>query len=351
MAAEDGADHYQELSRCASSTCARCARYQSVRSTAVQRWHELDGATGVKTERMRHAVETLHGMTTTKVARGDTPVTMATRGETTASAVPAAHIDRAAATASGESNGAVLTDLGAAEEYVFFVPGLPMQPWYEYSAGVGAEGMDSACGGAAGVGDVSHMYSHIAQSGLTDDAVLDDIRAEFTTAWDSSASAWKFNTTGNVKHGWKSLPLVDQGSDHRGNQALMPRTMAAVRRLGNEVRMSSCAFGNVCVSVLEPGAHILAHRGPCNVRMRCHVPLFAPDGPWLRVDRSRRGWHDTPFLLFDDAYGHEVKHDGCEEDGARVVLLVDLWHPALTSDEQACLRALFPPLQDNTPVS
>ena len=40
------------------------------------------------------------------------------------------------------------------------------------------------------------------------------------------------------------------------------------------------------------------------------------------------------MLAFDDSYRHEVRHDGTRR---RVVLVVDVWHPALSAEEVAVL--------------
>jgi hypothetical protein len=49
--------------------------------------------------------------------------------------------------------------------------------------------------------------------------------------------------------------------------------------------------------------------------------------------------HDTPnlralYCAFDDSFEHEVVHMG---ERPRVVLVVDLWHPALTPEDVAVL--------------
>jgi hypothetical protein len=45
----------------------------------------------------------------------------------------------------------------------------------------------------------------------------------------------------------------------------------------------------------------------------------------------RRAWAEGKVMLFDDSYEHEVFHMG---DGARVVLIVDVWHPQIVDENQ-----------------
>jgi len=60
----------------------------------------------------------------------------------------------------------------------------------------------------------------------------------------------------------------------------------------------------------------------------------------MRIGREApRSWHEGEVCLFDDSFEHEVWNDTEEP---RLVLIVDLWHPALSSDS-ARLRTLDPP--------
>jgi aspartate beta-hydroxylase len=91
-----------------------------------------------------------------------------------------------------------------------------------------------------------------------------------------------------------------------------------------------CAnFGFVAFSGMEPHTHIAAHAGSSNLRLRYHlgVEVPEPEKSRIRVDGEWRHWAQSRVHAFDDAYDHEVEHDG---DQQRYILMVDVWHPELT---------------------
>lgn len=87
----------------------------------------------------------------------------------------------------------------------------------------------------------------------------------------------------------------------------------------------------------------------------------------LRVDDQPLEWEEGSCLVFDDSFSHSVTHlaeesfldrrpDEGQEDGSshdererfcpatdRVVLIVDLWHPALTEEEKEAINLVFSP--------
>jgi aspartyl/asparaginyl beta-hydroxylase (cupin superfamily) len=73
------------------------------------------------------------------------------------------------------------------------------------------------------------------------------------------------------------------------------------------------------------------HCGPTNARLRLHLGLVVPDGCSIRVGDEVRSWVEGRCLLFDDSFEHEVWNDADEE---RLVLIVDVWHPDLKTDDQ-----------------
>ena len=45
------------------------------------------------------------------------------------------------------------------------------------------------------------------------------------------------------------------------------------------------------------------------------------------VNGETRAWEEGRCLVFDDSFVHSVSHNG---SAARIVLIVDVWHPDLT---------------------
>ncbi len=96
--------------------------------------------------------------------------------------------------------------------------------------------------------------------------------------------------------------------------------------------------GLIYVSRMRAGTHIRAHRGPTNLRVRCHLGIKVPGGDCaIRVGDEARPWHEGRCLVFDDFFEHEAWNH-TEED--RIVLIVDLWHPGLSATEVRSLEGL-----------
>jgi aspartyl/asparaginyl beta-hydroxylase (cupin superfamily) len=80
-------------------------------------------------------------------------------------------------------------------------------------------------------------------------------------------------------------------------------------------------------SVLEPGAHLAAHRGAYKGLIRTHLGLIVPeprDRVRMKVGGETVVWEEGRAVTFDDTYRHEVWND---TDGVRVVLLIDTPRP------------------------
>jgi aspartate beta-hydroxylase len=96
--------------------------------------------------------------------------------------------------------------------------------------------------------------------------------------------------------------------------------------------------GLIYVSRMRAGTHISAHRGPTNLRVRCHLGIRVPDGDCaIRVGDETRRWVEGQCVVFDDYFEHEVWNHTSED---RVVLIVDLWHPGLSPAEVRLLKGL-----------
>ena len=191
--------------------------------------------------------------------------------------------------------------------------------------------------------------------------------------------------------GWGGLYLWNQGLEDRANLASCPATAAALSALGGGVLLRGCSLGFAFFSVLRPGTVIRPHCGSTNLRLRAHLALRVPPKPPLpppppalttaactvaavaAPPRMRVGlvgggggwreWEQGKVAVFDDSFEHEVVYPpqpAAAADGLvgaqqqqqqlqpppggqeRVVLLVDLWHPEVTSEERALLCRLFP---------
>jgi hypothetical protein len=133
---------------------------------------------------------------------------------------------------------------------------------------------------------------------------------------------------------WDVVFLYERGRRHAEVCDACPVTTRAIEGEG----AMRTAAGLIYVSRMRPGTHIQAHRGPTNLRVRCHLGIVIPEGDCgIRVsDRSER-WTEGRCLVFDDSFEHEAWN---HTTGDRIVLIVDLWHPALSSTEVHLLAGL-----------
>ncbi len=133
---------------------------------------------------------------------------------------------------------------------------------------------------------------------------------------------------------WDVAFFYERGRRHDEVCDACPATTRAIEGAG----VMRTAAGLIYVSRMRPGTHIEAHRGPTNLRVRCHLGIAVPDGDCaIRVgDRSAR-WREGQCLVFDDSFEHEAWNRAA---GDRIVLIVDLWHPGLSSTEVHLLAGL-----------
>lgn len=118
---------------------------------------------------------------------------------------------------------------------------------------------------------------------------------------------------------WKTFFLVAFGEPMAANCRRCPETARIVSGIPGLVT----AF----FSILSPGKHIPAHRGPFNGLLRYHLGLIVPEPRErcrIRVADRVLCWEEGRSLVFDDTFNHEAWND---TGGTRVVLFVDFLRP------------------------
>jgi len=119
--------------------------------------------------------------------------------------------------------------------------------------------------------------------------------------------------------GWKSFVLTGYGFRSCNNIRLCPETWRICQSIPGLI--------TVLFSILEPGKHLPAHRGPYNGVLRLHLGLIVPEPReqlGIRVENQIYRWREGEVVIFDDAYEHEAWNDTPE---TRVVLFVDFRKP------------------------
>jgi aspartate beta-hydroxylase len=133
---------------------------------------------------------------------------------------------------------------------------------------------------------------------------------------------------------WSAAFLWEYGVRNEALCARCPATAAALSAVPQTeiAGKAPTAF----FSILRPRAHIPAHTGVTNTRSIVHLPLIVPEGARFRVGGETRVWREGEAFVFDDTIEHEAWNDS---DAVRVVLILDVWNPYLTREEQAAIRA------------
>jgi aspartate beta-hydroxylase len=133
---------------------------------------------------------------------------------------------------------------------------------------------------------------------------------------------------------WDVAFFYERGRRHAEVCATCPVTTHGIESHPT-IRTSA---GLIYVSRMRGLTHIEPHRGPTNIRVRCHLGIRVPEGDCgIRVGGQTRRWQEGKCLVFDDYFEHEAWNHTDED---RIVLIVDLWHPGLSATEVTLLEGL-----------
>jgi hypothetical protein len=140
----------------------------------------------------------------------------------------------------------------------------------------------------------------------------------------------------NNNRDWTAIHLLQNGRLIEENTRHCPQLLDLLSRLPQPDVAGAGA--NAMFSLLAPGAHIPPHTGITNSRLVCHLPLIVPDGCWFRVAGETRFWQRGKAWVFDDTVEHEAMNPS---SALRVVMIFDIWHPALDDAERAGIKAVI----------
>jgi aspartate beta-hydroxylase len=139
---------------------------------------------------------------------------------------------------------------------------------------------------------------------------------------------------------WSVFFLFERGLKNERNCALVPTATSIIEAHRTVRDMRGLAY----FSRMAPGSTIAAHRGPTNMRLRCHLGIDVPDDCGIMVNGISKCWSVGECLVFDDSFAHETWNYSKAE---RIVLIVDLWHPELSDDEVALLGGMHRHIASN----
>ena len=124
----------------------------------------------------------------------------------------------------------------------------------------------------------------------------------------------------------------------------MPKTrlmFSELTKIG-EGPMTDVPFSSSFLSIMKPITSLDKHYGPCNIRLRCHLPIVLPEESeacFIRVGGEVKFWKEGEMLIFDDSYEHEACN--LSEIHDRVVMVFDIWHPEITPQEREAMVSYF----------
>ena len=146
------------------------------------------------------------------------------------------------------------------------------------------------------------------------------------------------NQWGELNHSrrWSTLFFWKDGERQPAVCDACPDTAALLDRMPM-ARQTDFA-PTAMFSALEPRTRIPPHTGSANFRLIVHLPLVLPGPARFRVGDETREWRIGEAWVFDDTIEHEAWNDA---DETRVILIFDIWHPALSDRERALIGAMM----------
>lgn len=106
--------------------------------------------------------------------------------------------------------------------------------------------------------------------------------------------------------------------------------------------MTNVPFSSSYMSIMKPITSLDKHFGPCNIRLRCHLPIELPESSeacFIRVGGEIKFWKEGEILIFDDTYEHESCNLSDIHD--RAIMVFDIWHPEIMAQEREAMITLF----------
>ena len=211
------------------------------------------------------------------------------------------------------------------EEQVWFLEGLDTPPWITQDTTIP---------------ELSSLHQTLTTLFLSNN-ILQLLLLDY---WQAAQDAWKWKVNITPTGRWQVYHLMDQGIWQKNKMASCPNTVQLLNHIAPQL-MAGNLYGNAMLSVLDWGSSIEPHTGPCNFRIRCHIPIIPSSGFHIRVGTEVCTWEHGKLFLFTDHHEHEVWHYICAttktETLSRVVLIFDLWHPVIKTEEKNILNHLF----------
>ena len=161
--------------------------------------------------------------------------------------------------------------------------------------------------------------------------------------WTENISLPNSNSSSNSNkiNQWKVHHIMEEGNWN----AIPCESCPYLYQWLQTLPICDCSFGYIYFSILSKGSTIRPHYGSSNAKIRIQIPLIIPDSNdinncSLTVCQETRMYEKnlSSVMVFDDSYLHMVDN---QTDQDRVVLLIDLWNPELSSKSIAKIKDHF----------
>lgn len=196
----------------------------------------------------------------------------------------------------------------------FYVPQLPDAPWFEPESFEWAADLQAAA---------PELAREVAEALDIDADGLPYIgEHEASETWRSLAG----------RTDWSALHFWNDSLPNERALARFPKMRAALERL--PLVTARGAPVEAFLSILKPRTRIPPHFGNANHRLTVHLPLIVPAGCGVEVGGEARETQVGRLMIFDDSYEHSAWNDS---DTARIVLIFEIWHPALSPAERVAV--------------
>ena len=126
---------------------------------------------------------------------------------------------------------------------------------------------------------------------------------------------------------WREAVFHGAGVRHAETCERFPFTASLIDRITEATSAARVGCGEVLFAVLSPGSRLRPHCGSTNARLTCHFGVRIPPGAKIRAGEETRAWTEGDCVVFDDSFEHEVWHEGDADEGPRVIILLNFWHP------------------------
>ena len=188
------------------------------------------------------------------------------------------------------------------------------------------------------------------------DAIAEECEALLSSCHPGGYQDIPISSSDQQKDAWRVFYLMEEGVWDTTNCNQCP-ILTSLLQNNLRGKLCDCSFGYAYFSRLQPGAQIAPHFGPTNFKLRLQLPLLLPSqrsavmsdtdveffsGCFIQCGGARREYHQGKAMIFDDSFSHFVVNQSTND---RVVLIVDIWHPQLTSSAISVINSHFNPVE------